>query len=114
VSVRIVGEARTLPPGVDLAAYRVVQEALTNALKYAVGARGEVTVTYGPDDLTVEVLDDGGPAEDASTGGEDPPGAGRGLLGLAERLGLYGGELHAGRPCAGGYRVHARIPVNVR
>jgi signal transduction histidine kinase len=93
-----------LPAGVDLTAYRVVQEALTNAVKYAAGARVSVTVDFRPDVLSIEVVDGGGAAAAAS-------GTGRGLIGLRERLTVYGGTLDAG-PYRGGYRVHALIPAD--
>ncbi|WP_436774595.1 sensor histidine kinase [Yinghuangia sp. YIM S09857] len=101
------GEARPLPPGIELTAYRVVQEALTNALKYAPGARTEVTLTYRPDAMRIEVADDG-PADGRRP---EPLGAGRGLLGLTQRLALHGGGLRAGHRPTGGYRVQASIPV---
>ncbi|MEU8133702.1 sensor histidine kinase [Streptodolium elevatio] len=101
------GEARPLPPGIELTVYRVVQEALTNALKYAPGARTEVTVTYRPDAMRIEVADDG-PADGRRP---EPLGAGRGLLGLTQRLALHGGGLRAGHRPTGGYRVQASIPV---
>jgi signal transduction histidine kinase len=97
--------ARDLPPGVDLAAYRVVQEALTNVIKHAGTARAAVVLDYRPDDLLITVTDDGRPVTEA--GG---PG-GRGLIGLRERIGLYGGELDAGPRPGGGWRVRARIPL---
>jgi signal transduction histidine kinase len=97
--------ARDLPPGVDLAAYRVVQEALTNVIKHAGTNRAAVVLEYRPDDLLVTVTDDGLPAE-----GPGGPG-GRGLIGLRERIGLYGGELDAGPRPGGGWRVRARIPL---
>jgi signal transduction histidine kinase len=100
--------ARPLPPGVDLAAYRVVQEALTNVLKHGGGARAVVRLAYGERELVITVTDDGSPA------GYGPPGsreAGRGLIGLRERLGLYGGELDTGPRPGGGWRVRARIPL---
>jgi signal transduction histidine kinase len=95
--------ARDLPPGVDLAAYRVVQEALTNVIKHAGTARAAVVLEYRPDDLLITVTDDGRPATGA--------GGGRGLIGLRERIGLYGGELDAGPRPGGGWRVRARIPL---
>jgi len=98
-----VTEARDLPPGVDLAAYRVVQEALTNVIKHAGTARAAVALEYRPDDLLITVTDDGRPATEA--------GGGRGLIGLRERIGLYGGELDAGPRPGGGWRVRARIPL---
>ncbi|MEU7576309.1 histidine kinase [Streptomyces sp. NPDC041068] len=94
-----------LPPGVDLAAYRVVQEALTNTIKHARGARAFVTIGCIGDCLEIEVTDTGG--------GEGAPpveGNGRGHMGLRERLAVYQGELTAGPTGAGGYRVRARIP----
>jgi signal transduction histidine kinase len=97
--------ARDLPPGVDLAAYRVVQEALTNVIKHAGTSRAAVVLEYRPDDLLITVTDDGRPAT-----GPGGPG-GRGLIGLRERVGLYGGELDAGPRPGGGWRVRARIPL---
>jgi signal transduction histidine kinase len=98
--------ARDVPPGVDLAAYRVVQEALTNVLKHAAGARAAIRLVYSERELVITVTDDGGPA------GYGPRGpGGRGLIGLRERLGLYGGELDAGPRPGGGWRVRARIPL---
>ncbi|MGA4542564.1 sensor histidine kinase [Uniformispora flossi] len=109
LDVRLRGEGlvRPLPPGVELTAYRVVQEALTNALKYAPGGRAEVCVAYGADVLRIEVADEG------AADGRRPEawGGGRGLVGLAERVALHGGELRAGRRPAGGYRLSAVIPV---
>jgi signal transduction histidine kinase len=107
VELTVTGRAGTaLPDGVDLAGYRVVQEALTNAVKHAAGASAVVRVDYGTDRLSIEVTD---------TGGRRPPsadaGSGRGLIGLRERLVLYGGTLQAGPRVRGGYRVAAVIPL---
>ncbi|HCT81069.1 MAG TPA: sensor histidine kinase [Micromonosporaceae bacterium] len=100
------GEPRPVPPGVELTAYRVVQEALTNAVKHAAGASATVLVEYGVDLLRVEVTDTGGtPSASAGTGN------GYGLIGLRERLAVYGGTLHTGRRLRGGYRVTALIPL---
>jgi signal transduction histidine kinase len=96
--------APALPRGVDLTAYRVVQEGLTNALRYAPGAPTSVTIEIDGADLVVEVLDTGSSAG-ASVG------SGSGLVGLAERLRLYAGTLEAGRRVGGGFRVAARMPV---
>lgn len=94
-----------LPPGVDLAAYRVVQEALTNTIKHARGAQASVAIGYTDACLEIEVTDTGGTKA-------SPPvqGNGRGHVGLRERLAVYEGELTAGPTNAGGYRVTARIP----
>jgi signal transduction histidine kinase len=107
VSVR--RTATGLPRGMDLTAYRVVQEALTNALRYAPGARTEIDIGTEPPDLVIEVTNDAPPAaaQDASAGS----GSGSGLLGLAERLRLYGGTLETGRRVGGGFRVRARLPL---
>jgi signal transduction histidine kinase len=93
-----------LAPGVDLAAYRVVQEALTNAIKHAGPARAWVTVRYAGRTLELEIADDGRAAP--KNGGQ-----GHGLVGMRERVTLYGGELEAGPRAAGGYAVHARFPL---
>jgi signal transduction histidine kinase len=105
VGVAVSLPPESLPPGVDLAAYRVVQEALTNALKHAPGARAAVTIGYAENRLEIEVTDTGS----ARTAGP-ADGNGRGLIGLRERLAVYGGELTAGPTLTGGYRITARIP----
>ncbi|MFD8080335.1 sensor histidine kinase [Kitasatospora sp. NPDC059722] len=106
VGLTVSGERRAVPPGVELAAYRVIQEALTNTVKHAGGAAAEVTVEYAPGHLAVEVTDTGGrPTGAAATGN------GRGLIGLRERLAVYGGTLHTGTRPRGGYRVKALIPL---
>ncbi|MFE7562920.1 sensor histidine kinase [Kitasatospora sp. NPDC057500] len=106
VDLTVTGPPRPLPPGLELAAYRVVQEALTNTVKHAAGATAAVSVDYGPDRLRVEVADTGGhPGPGAATGN------GRGLIGLRERLAVYGGTLNTGRRLTGGYRVEALIPL---
>ncbi|MEV0349241.1 histidine kinase [Nonomuraea sp. NPDC050680] len=94
-----------LPPGIDLAAYRVVQEALTNTIKHAPGAAASVTIGHDGDWLEIEVTDTGG------TRGAGPrAGGGRGLIGLRERLAVYGGTLDAGRTAEAGFRLKARVP----
>ena len=104
VELCIEGEAMTLPPGVDLSAYRIVQEALTNALKHAGPARARVTIRYGNDDIEVEVIDDG---DGTGKGG----GSGQGLIGMRERVAVYGGDFESGR-YNGVYRVRARLPLD--
>ncbi|KUM84516.1 MULTISPECIES: sensor histidine kinase [Streptomyces] len=94
-----------LPPGVDLTAYRVVQEALTNTLKHAPGAEAVVTVGWSGDRLEIEVMDTG-----AVRDGAPPDGNGRGLIGLRERLAVYGGRLTAGPTLTGGFRIRAEMP----
>lgn len=106
VELTVSGTPRPVPSGVGLAVYRVVQEALTNTVKHASGSTATVTVAYGGDGLRVEVTDTGGtPGAAAATGG------GRGLIGLRERLSVYGGTLHTGPRPGGGYRVEAVIPL---
>jgi signal transduction histidine kinase len=110
VELRIEGERRELPPGIDLAAYRVIQEALTNSLKHAGPARADVLVRYSPAMLTLEINDDGvGPNGSESA---VAPGGGHGLVGMRERVALYGGDLEAGRRRGGGFAVRATLPVN--
>ncbi|MGW0747093.1 sensor histidine kinase [Streptomyces sp. NPDC002817] len=94
-----------LPPGIDLTAYRVVQEALTNTIKHAPGAEASVAIGYAEEVLQIEVTDTGAVRDAPQTEGN-----GRGLIGLRERLAVYGGELAAGPTLAGGYRVRALIP----
>ncbi len=116
VEVRIAGEPRPLPQGIDVTAYRIVQEALTNALKHGDGGKAEVTVRYAAHALRVEVLNTGPSvltgAAPARTAPRHRDGTGRGLLGLRERVAVYGGDLDARRRLGGGYRVRARIPLD--
>ena len=106
VELAVSGQRRPVPPGVELAAYRVVQEALTNTVKHASGATAQVSVEYAADRLRVEVADTGGrPSASASSG------SGRGLIGLRERLAVHGGTVVAGPRLRGGYRVTALMPL---
>jgi signal transduction histidine kinase len=109
VSLSVAGTRRELPPGLDLAAYRVVQEALTNVLRHAPAATTAVRIAYRVDDLLLEVTDDGAALTARESGGER--GSGRGLLGLRERVAIYGGSLEAGPQPDGGWRVRATIPL---
>ncbi len=107
VELQVHGERRSLPAGLDLAAFRVVQEGLTNALKYAGQAPTEVRVRWRERELELEILDRGpGPARDRLGAA-----GGHGLVGMQERVKLYGGELEAGRRRGGGFRIHAKLPL---
>jgi signal transduction histidine kinase len=101
------GSVRPLPFGVDLAAYRIVQEALTNVARHAGPATATVRVIYGEDDVTVQVDDDGG----GRTGDPQPPASGNGIAGMRERVAALGGELDVGPRPGGGFRVRARFPL---
>ena len=105
VDVSVEGDPVRLPPGVDLAAYRLVQEGLTNALRHAEASRAEVRVHYTAGHVEVEVSDDG-------RGSDGTGGGGHGLVGMRERVSIYGGELEAGPRAEGGYRLRARLPVD--
>ena len=108
VDVRVDGQPIDLPPGVDLSAYRIIQEALTNALKHAGPAHASVVVRYRADDVELEITDDGtGPAQDVASDGH-------GLVGMRERAGVYGGSVAGGRRAEGGYEVRARLPLEAR
>jgi signal transduction histidine kinase len=103
------GTPPALPAGIDLAAFRVVQEGLTNVMKHAGQARTTVRLDYRPRDLLVTVSDDGSGV--APRGQAEPASGGRGLIGLRERIAVYGGELDAGPRPGGGWRLAARIPI---
>jgi signal transduction histidine kinase len=106
VTLAVEGERTPLPAGVDLCAYRIVQEGLTNALKHAGPAHAEVVLRYAPRALDVEVRDDGrGPAR------VNGDGAGHGLIGMRERVALYGGALETGPRDGGGFAIHAHLPL---
>jgi signal transduction histidine kinase len=105
VRLQIYGEPVALPPGLDLSAYRIVQEGLTNTLKHAHAREAEVDVEYGPRDVRVEVRDDG---RGTSAGN----GLGHGLVGIGERVKIYGGDMSAGVSPAGGFVLSARLPLD--
>jgi signal transduction histidine kinase len=107
----VVGTPRTLDAGVELSAYRIVQEALTNTLKHAPDARAAVTIRYEPDALEVEVVDDGGSGRAPDRALAHPGDAGHGLIGMRERVAVFGGTLAAG-PHGAGFRVAARLPLD--
>jgi signal transduction histidine kinase len=106
----VIGGPRTaLPAGVDLAAYRIAQEALTNILKHAGRARASVSVRYEPHAVHLEIVDDGRGAASAVPDPSRTNGTGHGLVGMRERTALYDGELEAGPRPGGGYRVAATL-----
>jgi signal transduction histidine kinase len=106
VELQIDGEPRELPVGIELSAYRIVQEALTNALKHAGNARATVHVGYGSDVLDLEIADDGAGAPTRASGG------GHGLVGMRERVALYGGRLDASHRAGGGFVVRVKLPIS--
>jgi signal transduction histidine kinase len=109
VGLEVEGTPAPLPAGVDLSAYRIVQEALTNALKHAGPARARVRVRYRRDDVELEILDDGAGGEPVAANGDGS--GGHGLVGMRERVTLFGGDLAAGQRSDGGYAVKARLPI---
>jgi len=113
VEISVRGVPGVLPPGVDVSAYRIVQEALTNALKHAGPARARVEIAYDEDSVLVEVTDDGAGA-DAASNGAQVPGSGHGLVGIRERVAIVGGDLHAGPRPTGGYAISARLPYSAQ
>ena len=112
VEVRIEGTPSELPAGLDLSAYRIVQEALTNVVRHAGPATARVAVRYAPDQVAVEVIDDGrgGRAAFGRRSDRQAP-VGHGIVGMRERAALYGGTLEAGPLPGGGFRVAASLPL---
>jgi signal transduction histidine kinase len=104
VELAVEGEPRPLPPGVDLAAYRIVQEALTNVIKHAGPARAHIVLRYGERELDLEITDDGRGASANGAGGH-------GLVGMRERVAVYGGSFEARPTPGGGFQVRARLPT---
>jgi len=111
VDLVVHGDDRRLPGTVETNAYRIVQEALTNALKHAGPARAAVVLDYGPDVLSVEVRDDGRGGPEAGDSGPRGPTGGFGLVGMRQRAALLEGDVDAGPDESGGFRVAARIPI---
>jgi signal transduction histidine kinase len=105
VRLHVEGEAFPLPRSIDLSAYRIVQEGLTNALKHAGASHAEVTLHYRPVELQIEVRDNG-------QGGSTSDGLGHGLVGVRERVKIYGGEMTAGRANVGGFILSTRLPLS--
>ncbi|WP_165494899.1 sensor histidine kinase [Actinomadura roseirufa] len=114
VELQVNGPVRPLSPGVDLAAYRVVQEALTNTLKHASGSQVTVLVEYLPGTVRLRITNTGNAngAEDIQRTRVDGMGGGHGLVGLRERIGIYGGTLETEHLPSGGYRLEAQIPTD--
>ena len=109
VELRVHGDPVDLPAGIDLTAYRIIQEALTNTLKHAGSAHATVTISYEPNEVSLSVEDDGeGPREGHELG---EAGGGHGIVGMRERAALYGGIVQAGRRRGGGFAVRARLPT---
>ena len=104
VELRLEGTPEPLPTGVDLTAYRLVQEGLTNALKHARASAADVTVRYRADEVQLEVRDDG-------AGAAPSDGLGHGLVGIRERVKIYGGEMSAGTANGGGFVLSTRLPI---
>ena len=105
IGLAVVGEVRPLPPGLELSVYRIVQEALTNVLKHACASMARVRVDYGPDAVTIDVIDDG----TARTASAAP--AGHGLVGMRQRAQVFGGTTTAGPAPGGGWHVRAELPA---
>jgi signal transduction histidine kinase len=110
VELMVQGEARSLPVAIDLTAFRIVQEALTNVVKHAGRARATVRIAYEPGSVAIEVADDGRGAA-RSTFPSDP-GRRHGIIGMRERVALFGGELSIGPRMEGGFVVRARLPID--
>jgi signal transduction histidine kinase len=108
VKLQINGTRPPLPAGVDLSAYRIVQEALTNVVKHAGPAHAQVTIGYRDQEVTVEIIDDGPGAVTSTSDGR--VGTGHGLIGMRERVQVFGGDLQTGPRPGGGFRVAARLP----
>jgi signal transduction histidine kinase len=105
VQLHVEGDPFPLPGAIDLSAYRIVQEGLTNALKHARASHADVTISYKPNELRIEVSDDG-------KGGSTSDGLGVGLVGVRERVKIYGGEMTAGAMPQGGFSLNARLPLD--
>lgn len=108
VRLDVTGEPCDLPAGVDLAAYRIIQESLTNVIRHARAASARIAIAYRPADVVIQIDDDGRGVDEHGTS----PTEGNGLLGMRERASALGGELDAGPQAGGGFRVLARLPID--
>jgi signal transduction histidine kinase len=113
VELEVRGPVVGLPAGLELAVYRLIQEALTNVRKHAPTSRAHVRLTYEPDGLRIEVRDDGGPSGAVSDTVLKAAGLGHGLIGMRERVQLYDGQMQAGPMTGGGFRVEAVLPLSL-
>ena len=111
VRVQVDGQRGPVPPGVDLSAYRIIQEALTNVIKHAASSCATVAICYRADSVTVEIMDDGPAAGGVAPTPAARPGSGHGIIGMRERVAVFGGEFAAGPRPAGGFRVRASFPI---
>ncbi len=111
VRLAVEGDPVRLPPGLDLSAYRIVQEALTNAVKYAGDAEARITIGYRDDVVELQIVDNG-TAGRAAAGTGTGLSTGNGLIGMRERAELFGGSIESGPLAEGGFRVHARLPIS--
>ena len=109
VALQVIGSVRPLPAGLDLAAYRIIQEALTNCRKYADGAQATVVVRYADNELDIDVTNEA-PHHPATA--DSTTGSGHGVVGMRERVALYGGQFSAGLRPGGGYAIHATLPLD--
>jgi signal transduction histidine kinase len=113
VELEVEGPPVDLPAGLELAAYRLIQEALTNVRKHAPTSRAKVRLCYEPDRLRIEVSDDGGPSGTVLDNARNASGPGHGLIGMRERVQMYEGRMQAGPMPGGGFRVEAVLPLSV-
>ena len=103
--LKVTGEKRPLPAALELSAYRIVQEAITNVLKHANASRVEVLIDYQPEGVVLTISDNG-------SGPSGAPSAGHGLIGMRERVALFGGKMGTGSSPLGGFTVHAKLPLS--
>jgi signal transduction histidine kinase len=108
VDLDVTGDRSLLPPGLDLTAYRIIQESLTNVLKHANATTVRVALAFQRTQLELEVSDDGSPAAVTPLAAH---GSGQGLIGMRERVKVFGGSISAGATPTGGWTVHARLPL---
>src|SRR5262249_49249907 len=110
VWIHVEGQRGPVPPGVDLSAYRIIQEALTNVIKHAYSSCADVTICYRADSVPVEIINEGRAKPGAAVAREMVE-SGHGIIGMRERVAVFGGEFAAGPQPGGGFRVWARLPI---